>query len=138
MIITVELDSANKFDGLAVLVMSKCYVEVTNFAKNKPTGKFLRFDIRTSETIKGAYSEDEPELLLSGDMSCENLNSSCISLDQIFYSTLLKDKVKEKLSQEASEKFLNWSKHNPFGEAKKQGPIRIFKQQTINNVFRCG
>ena len=70
MLITVELDSENRLDGLALLIMSKCYVEVTNFSKNKPSGNFLRFDIRTSETNRGTYSKDTLELLLSGDKGC--------------------------------------------------------------------
>lgn len=94
--------------------MPKCYVEVANFSKNKFIGKFLRFDMTTEETIKGTY-EDPPELLLPGDFAGKNLNAACLPLDQIFSSVLLKEKVQEKLSQQASEKFLDWSRHNPFG-----------------------
>ena len=51
---------------------------------------------------------------------------------------MLKEKVKEKLSQEASKKFQDWSKHNPFGETKKNDSTRIFKQTFVNDVFLCG
>lgn len=139
MLIRSVLDSEDKLDGLIVLIMPKCYVEVTNFSKNKLSGNFLRFDITTTETTKETYGAEIPEfLLLLGDMGHKNLNSSCLPLDQIFYSTLLKEKVKEELSQDASEKFIDWSKHNPFGESENKGSTRIFKQKSVNNVFQCG